>query len=170
MTRIGLISDTHGSLPRKACEALEGCDHVIHAGDIGAAAVIYELEAIAPVTAILGNCDAGDYGLGLLDYARCEFDGVRILVAHRPKDLRNLLAGQAPAAGMAGMAGMASMAGMPLPQIAIHGHTHTPRQERIGATLWLCPGSPSITRGSAASVMILEVDKGKLQSVELREV
>jgi hypothetical protein len=32
---IGLISDTHGLLRPEALAALEGCDRLIHAGDVG---------------------------------------------------------------------------------------------------------------------------------------
>ena len=53
--RIGIISDTHGLLRREAIEQLTGADHIIHAGDIGAAEVIDGLRKIAPTTAVKGN-------------------------------------------------------------------------------------------------------------------
>ena len=33
--KIGLISDTHGLLRTEAMAALAGCDHLLHAGNIG---------------------------------------------------------------------------------------------------------------------------------------
>ena len=42
--RIGIISDTHGSLDPRAYAALADCDHIIHAGDIGGPSVLCELE------------------------------------------------------------------------------------------------------------------------------
>ena len=55
--KIGVISDTHGFLDPRVEKIFAGVDHVLHAGDIGYASIILELELIAPVTAVLGNCD-----------------------------------------------------------------------------------------------------------------
>src|ERR1041384_5380838 len=60
--RIGIISDTHGLLRREAIEQLTGADHIIHAGDIGAAEVIDGLRKIARTTAVKGNVDSGEWG------------------------------------------------------------------------------------------------------------
>ena len=40
---------------------LNGVAHIIHAGDIGAEQVVEGLRRIAPVTAIRGNVDTGDW-------------------------------------------------------------------------------------------------------------
>ena len=106
--RVGLISDTHGLLRPEAMHYLQGSDHVVHAGDIGAAAILEQLASIAPVTAVRGNNDKGAWAdaldetrlllLGditvylLHDLAELDFDlhaaGVRVVIAghsHRPK-------------------------------------------------------------------------------------
>jgi uncharacterized protein len=59
--RIGIISDTHGLLRPEARRWLAGAAHIIHAGDIGRADGLVELRRIAPVTAIRGNIDNGDW-------------------------------------------------------------------------------------------------------------
>ena len=51
MTRIGLISDTHGLLRPQAIAFLQGSDHILHAGDIGDPAILATLSRIAPLTA-----------------------------------------------------------------------------------------------------------------------
>src|SRR6187551_1342135 len=56
--KIGLISDTHGFLDPRIERIFAGVDHILHAGDIGPDLIIAELEAIAPVTAVLGNNDS----------------------------------------------------------------------------------------------------------------
>ena len=61
MLKIGVISDTHGLLRPEAEKCLGGVAHIIHAGDIGAADIIDRLRRIAPVTAIRGNVDVGDW-------------------------------------------------------------------------------------------------------------
>ncbi len=52
-----MISDTHGLLRPEAVEALRGSDLIIHAGDVGDAALLDELRRIAQVTAVKGNND-----------------------------------------------------------------------------------------------------------------
>ena len=52
--KIGLIADTHGLLRPQALAALQGVDHLIHAGDIGGLQILDELERIA------GGIDARD--------------------------------------------------------------------------------------------------------------
>ena len=63
--KIGVLSDTHipnraKSLPPILLETFQGVDHILHAGDITGDSVLYELEAIAPVTAVAGNMDSWD--------------------------------------------------------------------------------------------------------------
>jgi putative phosphoesterase len=65
--KIGIISDTHGLLRPEAVRCLTGVDHIIHGGDIGRPDVIADLRNIAPVTAIRGNVDKGDWADGYAD-------------------------------------------------------------------------------------------------------
>ena len=44
MTRIGLLSDTHGFWDDKYLTYFTDCDEIWHAGDIGSAALIHKLE------------------------------------------------------------------------------------------------------------------------------
>ena len=113
--RIGIISDTHGSLDPRAYAALADCDHIIHAGDIGGPSVLCELETLAPVTAVLGNNDFDEYGSAAGHFAHPVLEGVRFLVGHKPGDVRVSFAGSAALAP-----------GDPLPDVIIHGHTHVP--------------------------------------------
>lgn len=77
MLRIGIISDTHGTLDPRAYAALADCEHIIHAGDIGGVAILRELETLAPVTAVLGNNDFDEYGSAVGHFAHPVLDGVR---------------------------------------------------------------------------------------------
>ncbi|MEO8637124.1 MAG: metallophosphoesterase family protein, partial [Gemmatimonadales bacterium] len=58
--RLGIIADTHGLLRPEVFEVFREVDLILHAGDIGPAALLTELEAIAPVTAVYGNTDGWD--------------------------------------------------------------------------------------------------------------
>ena len=56
--RVGILSDTHGRLDPGVLAWLAGCDVIVHAGDVGAAAVLEALAATgAEVRAVRGNND-----------------------------------------------------------------------------------------------------------------
>lgn len=54
---IGLIADTHGQFRPEIGRLFAGVQFIIHAGDVGSAAVLAELARIAPVEAVSGNVD-----------------------------------------------------------------------------------------------------------------
>lgn len=80
--RIGLIADTHGFLAPDALEALAGCEHIVHAGDIGPG-VLEPLGKLGPVTAVRGNNDTRGAESLLLATERLELQGHCIVVVHR---------------------------------------------------------------------------------------
>lgn len=80
--RIGLISDTHGLLRPEALAALAGADHIIHAGDIGDAAVLEALRAIAPLTAVRGNNDRAAWADGIAETEMVRFGDAWVYVIH----------------------------------------------------------------------------------------
>ena len=55
--RIGLISDTHNLLRQEALAALQGMEHILHAGDVCEPLVLDTLREIAPVSVVRGNRD-----------------------------------------------------------------------------------------------------------------
>ena len=161
MTIVGVISDTHGSLPIAAYSALANCDYIIHAGDIGDPAVLRELKTLAPVTAVLGNNDFSEYGEDVQRYARVTVDGVKFLVAHYPQSVdlsRPRAAALAP--------------GDPIPDVCVHGHTHIPRLEfgknARPASFIVNPGSATWPRGgSASSIAKIFIDSGAIQGIQI---
>src|SRR6478735_10016501 len=76
MQRIGLISDTHGLLRPEALAFLQGCDHIVHGGDIGSQRILDDLAAIAPVTAVRGNNDMGPWAEQVPETALFEVGGL----------------------------------------------------------------------------------------------
>jgi putative phosphoesterase len=86
MLRIGLISDTHGLLRPEALLFLRGCEHIVHAGDIGGDAVLAALSEIAPVTAVRGNNDTGEWASALPPTQTLRLEGVTLFVLHDLKD------------------------------------------------------------------------------------
>src|SRR5437762_2510281 len=60
MTRIGLISDTHGYLDEKVFEHFKGCDEIWHGGDFGSIEIAERLRKFKPLRAVYGNIDGYD--------------------------------------------------------------------------------------------------------------
>jgi putative phosphoesterase len=119
---IGVIADTHGLLRPEAEAALRGVAAIIHAGDVGALAVLEGLAALAPVTAVRGNNDRGIWAEKLPLTDVLEIDGALLYVLHDLKELDL----DPRAAGVAAV---------------ISGHSHQPRAEERDGVLFFNPGS-----------------------------
>ena len=151
--RIGVISDTHGLLRPEAVEALRGSERIIHAGDVGDAAILDALRAIAPLTAVSGNVDRGGLARSLPPTAMLQVEGLAIYVHHGHDYDREV-----PPPGT---------------DVVISGHTHQPRVDTIDGVLHLNPGSAGPRRFHLpVTVAILTVEDGRAsaQLVSLLEV
>ena len=84
--KTGIISDTHDLLRPEVIEALQGCDCILHGGDISSQRVLDQLEEIAPVKVVRGNNDKkwAEHLPMFLDF---ELGGLRIYMTHKKKDL-----------------------------------------------------------------------------------
>lgn len=122
MTRIGLISDTHGLLRPEALDFLRGSDHIIHAGDICEGWVLEELAQLAPVTAVRGNNDKDAWAQALREIETLHVGALAIHVLH---DLKQL----AIEPGAAGV------------RVVISGHSHKPSMAERDGVLFVNPGS-----------------------------
>ncbi|MBS1915810.1 MAG: metallophosphoesterase family protein [Bacteroidetes bacterium] len=60
MTRIGLLSDTHGYLDENIFNHFEKCDEIWHAGDFGSLEIAERLSAFKPLRGVYGNIDGRD--------------------------------------------------------------------------------------------------------------
>jgi uncharacterized protein len=119
---VGVISDTHGLLRAEALTLLHGVDHIIHAGDIGSAAIIAALDEIAPVTAVRGNNDKGSWAEALKDSETVAIQARQLYVLHDLKELEI----DPVAANVAAV---------------ITGHSHKPSITDKAGVLYLNPGS-----------------------------
>lgn len=141
---VGLISDTHGLIRAEALAALDGVELILHAGDVGSFAVLRELQAIAPVHAVVGNTD--DPILGLPPRVDLTLEGLKIHMSHGHE------------------------AGMPTPDNLVHryaadvivyGHTHKPLVATRGTTLIVNPGAAGARRFNLLpSVGLLRLENG----------
>jgi len=148
---LGLISDTHGLLRPEAVAALEGCEHIVHAGDIGSrtgkpAGVLDGLARMAPLTVVRGNNDRAGWAAPIPCTADIEFDGVRIHVLH----ILGELAIDPAAAGV---------------NVIVSGHSHQPHIETRCGVLYVNPGSAGPRRFKLpVSVARLWVEDGRAEA------
>ncbi len=82
MTRIGILSDTHGFCDDRYLKHFEMCDEIWHAGDIGSLDLIQKLEAFRPVRAVYGNIDGGDLRRSYPEVNRFTIEGTDVLLKH----------------------------------------------------------------------------------------
>ena len=120
--RVGVISDTHGLLRPEALKALQGAEHILHAGDVGDPSILDDLRSIAPVTAIRGNIDESGACSHLPPTEIVELGGRNIYMLHDVKRLDL----NPEAAGISAV---------------VSGHSHKPLVERRRGVLFLNPGS-----------------------------
>lgn len=149
--RIGVISDTHGLLRPAAIDFLRGADAIIHAGDIGDAAILRRLAALAPLTAVRGNNDTGDWARQVPDTEVLQIGQVSIYVLH---DLAALDLSP-EASGF---------------HAVVSGHSHRPKVERRDGVLYLNPGSAGPRRFTlpiAAAEIIVEGTSLRARVVEV---
>jgi putative phosphoesterase len=122
MTRVGVISDTHGLVRPEALAFLEGSDSIIHCGDICESGVLETLSRIAPVTAVRGNNDTGPWSQALSATELLHIEQVYLYVIH---DLSQLDIDPA-AAGVT---------------VVLSGHSHKPLIEDRRGVTFMNPGS-----------------------------
>lgn len=82
MTRIGVLSDTHGLLDKRVLEHFKDVDEIWHAGDIGSAEVLHALREFKPTRAVFGNMDGGEVRYSLSEFYRFRVEEVNVLMTH----------------------------------------------------------------------------------------
>ena len=151
LIRVGLISDTHGLVRDEALEALTGCRHIIHAGDIVEPDILERLRRIAPVTAVRGNNDRGPWADALPEYEVVEFGAVSVYVRHNQAELDI-------DPGAAGF------------RVCVFGHSHKPLVESRDGVLFVNPGSAGPRRFKlpiAVGELLISDDRVNARIIEL---
>ena len=122
--KIGVLSDTHGYFDPKIPQLFEGVEHIIHAGDLGSIWVKFQLEQIAPVTAVVGNVDTG---LDLRETELVHLGGRKLLVHHivDPRELSDHLQRSIQ---------------NEQPDAVVFGHTHRRFCQMMAGVLFFNPG------------------------------
>ena len=146
--RLGIIADTHGLLRPEVHEVFSAVDRILHAGDVGDASILDELQLLAPVTAVYGNVDGWTLRHHLPRVAEVRLDDMQIVVTHgdqlgspEPEGLKKAF---------------------PLADVIVYGHTHRPLiRDLPDFTVVLNPGSAGPRRFDLpVSVAIMETEPG----------
>ena len=82
MTRIGILSDTHGFVEPRLFDFFASCDMLFHAGDIGSMETADTLSAFKPLVAVRGNIDGADVRATYPETQRVDCEDVDILMTH----------------------------------------------------------------------------------------
>lgn len=117
MTKIGIISDTHGFLPEEALNILKDTDMILNAGDIVSEDILDDLKKITKVVAVYGNMDDFPIVSNLKEEEVIDINGLKIHLSHK-KEIRNKDY-----------------------DVVVKGHTHKLEIKKEKGTLFLNPGS-----------------------------
>ncbi|MBF0507288.1 MAG: metallophosphoesterase family protein [Nitrospirae bacterium] len=141
---VGVISDTHGLMRPEALKTFQGVSLIIHAGDVGAPEVLEQLRSIAPVVAVRGNMDQGQWAHALPLTEAVDAGAVSIYVLHNIGDLD-----LDPATSGFGA--------------VISGHSHEPLKEKRNGVFFLNPGSAGPRRFKLpVTVAVLSIKEKKI--------
>ena len=155
--RIAVIADTHTHgpsrpVPEGAWPFLESADHILHAGDVVDPALLDEMKSLAPITVVIGNCDAWDVReWGATDTAEVQLGGAKIGMVHDSgpsKRRRERIRAQFPDA-----------------RVVVFGHSHLPMCEDLDGLLLFNPGSPTWKRRAPyPSIGMLHIADGLVEA------
>ena len=82
MTRIGILSDTHGLLDERIFEHFSACDEVWHCGDWGSLEVANKLADFKPLRGVWGNIDGYEIRSMFPQHNRFLCEGVKVWLTH----------------------------------------------------------------------------------------
>lgn len=137
--RVGILSDTHGLLRPEVIAQLQGCDLILHAGDINKQEILARLEQIAPVRVVRGNNDK-EWAENIPYIINVDCQGLHILLCHKKKDIPK------------------DMTGI---DMVVYGHSHKYEDKVEKGVHWINPGSCGPRRFNQEITMaVMEIDEG----------
>ena len=139
--KIGVLSDTHGLLRQEVLDALNGCEAILHGGDINNMGILLTLERVAPVYAVRGNNDR-EWAENIPLNRDFTLAGLRVYMTHKKRDLPADLSPY---------------------DLVVYGHSHRYEETREGNTCLLNPGSCGPRRfNQAITLATLSIEAGMI--------
>lgn len=161
MTRIGLISDTHGHIDDRILHLFKDVDQIWHAGDIGTVDVSDTLEAFKPLVGVYGNIDGHELRRIHPVEQYFELEGFTIWMTHivgRPGRYSK---------------GIPELVTNRKPDILVCGHSHILKIMRDPKfnCLYINPGAAGI-KGfhQMRTIVRFTLDNGKIENMEAIEL
>lgn len=173
--KIGIISDTHGSLHffEKALNILKDCDRILHAGDVlyhgprndlpggyNPKGLVEKINTLDNIYIARGNCDSDVDQMVIkhplqMPCAFLEFNDKKIYVTHGYLESKLAMIYRAKEAGA---------------DILISGHTHVKEVFRDENLVVLNPGSTAIPKDGTRSCAIISPDRIELWDIESESI
>lgn len=154
--RIGIVSDTHNRVPPGIFQALKGVDEILHAGDICRSEILTDLEGLAPVTAVHGNCDDFDLVSRLPEERRLERCGVTIVLLHGHR------------LGRGRVGDFQARFRDDRPDLVVFGHSHEPLSKVRDGVRYFNPGTAGgIGNSPSVGLAILRCGQVELEHIRL---
>lgn len=160
MTRIGLISDTHGFLDEAVFKHFENCDEVWHAGDFGDE-IVGKLKDFKPLKGVHGNIDDQKIKAEFQEQLAFMCEEVKVMIRHiggsppkyNPETRKELL--------------------LHTPQLFISGHSHILKvmfDEKMQC-LYMNPGAAGKTGWhKVRTILRLTIDGKEMKDCEVIEL
>jgi len=161
MTRIGLISDTHGHVDDRILHHFKDVDQIWHAGDIGTVEISDTLDAFKPLVGVYGNIDGHELRQIHPLEQYFELEGFTIWMTH-----------------IAGRPGRYSK-GIPdlvrerKPDILVCGHSHILKimRDKQHNCLYINPGAAGLNGFHKMRTLVrFTLDNGKIENMEAIEL
>lgn len=138
--KVGVISDTHNVLREDVIAYLEGCDYIIHAGDVCQLDILERLNEIAKTFVVAGN---NDKSLKLPHELEIELEDCKIYIVHHKLDIPQ---------------------NMNHVDLIIYGHSHKYEYDVREGIIYLNPGGCGRRRFSLPLTMaFLYLNEGKIE-------
>lgn len=162
MTKIGLISDTHGFLDESVFTHFKDCDEIWHAGDIGSLEIIEKLEGFKPTRFVFGNIDEKEIQWEVPENQNFTIEGLDVWMTH--------IGGSPPNYNPA----VKIQLKIKTPDIFVCGHSHilkVMRDPKQNNMIFLNPGAAGKQGWHKMKTLLrFTLDSGKMSNLEVVEL
>jgi putative phosphoesterase len=162
MTKIGLISDTHGFLDSTVFEHFKDCDEIWHAGDIGSVEIIDKLQDFKPTRFVFGNIDAKEIQWEVPENQYFTIEGFDVWMTH--------IGGTPPNYNPVVKKKLKEK----IPDIFVCGHSHilkAMRDEKLNNMIFLNPGAAGKEGFHKMKTLLrFTLDNRKMANLEIVEL
>lgn len=161
MTKIGLLSDTHGYIDPNVYKYFADVDEIWHAGDIGNLSTLQELQDFKPVRAVYGNIDGTEIRKECPEIQEFTIDGVQVFIIH---------IGGYPNRYSKGVSQLLQQS---KPNLFISGHSHILKvmHDKKLNLLHMNPGAAGFHGFHKVKTLLrFDIDQGKIDNLEVIEL